>query len=479
MVTKFHVASFKLMIRHYCAIIFTLCLCTAIFGVPQPKVEREDKEPELTKICEKSPVKELLEGKIPWEGDTSGIKCENQLAQLQARKKAIRNALECAKAKLKRFKLDIEKVRAELDGFLNSNAYKEMSGLERESIRCNKCTALKCPRSNDFCGGITPPRPPIPPHPLLDIGDIGIGGCGMETDFHQGCAGGGIGRGLRGLIGKLQPPNCEECRPILCCKKDDMACIDRLLNGHPCQAQCSGTIKCDDNPTPPVTCCEKVYAKCTENGWTTGVESCENIPQPQSSKNSILQKLQEIKLLLLHGRCPDVIQKLPDLINEVKDKAKIPTIPPPSYGELCKDIKVDDSELEKIEICREATKKCQPECTKKEGDKETLDMECFKKCVSAMGCEPDDVVEPKCTKNDDCAKTTCPEPDCLGETCPKLEPVCEGGKCICKPVSGDNNNCTDSLKKTCSLIAAPCMPDFCKPCFPESVCSRIVSSLDR
>lgn len=418
-------------------IIVMLCYGVVMFGIPEPKTDREDKKPELSKMCEKFPVKDLLEGKIPWEQEISGDKCSNKLTQLQARKNAIKNALECARAKLKRFKSDIEKLRGEIESLLNSGAYKEIRALERESLRCEKCTSAMCPRSSDFCGGISPATS-TPQVPLLDIGDFGMGGCAMEFDFHQPCIGSGGAGGLRRALRGIKPPK-------------------------------STTLP------PTKTCCDKVYTKCTEKGWTVSVEGCENIPQPQPSKTSIQQKFQEIQLLFLHGRCPDVIKKLPDLINEVKDKAKVPTIPFPTYDELCKDIVVSDAEIEKIEGCKDVTRKCISQCIKKEGEKEKLDTECFEKCMIDFDCGPEEIQ--KCTKDEDCAKKVCPAPVCTPEKqCQTLIPVCENEQCVCKPKPEEKEVCTEGLKRSCKLMAIPCLPEFCKPCFPELVCSRAVAA---
>ncbi|MFN7182447.1 MAG: hypothetical protein ACK4NF_07205, partial [Planctomycetota bacterium] len=81
--------------------------------------------------------------------------------------------------------------------------------------------------------------------------------------------------------------------------------------------------------------------------------------------------------------------KLPVLIDEVKSRHLLPTMPPPTYDELCKDIKVEGRDgLPKIDICQEAAKRCQPKCTKKEQDKDILDTTCFNNCIKEAGCEP-------------------------------------------------------------------------------------------
>lgn len=444
--------------------------CLAIFGVPQP-TDREDKKPELSKkICEKSPVKDLLEGKIPWGSELSGNDCKAQLRQVQARKEAIKHAIECAKAKLKKFKTDIEKLRGEVETLVNSDTYKQIQALEREVIRCKKCTSVKCPASNAFCGGIT--STPITPLPLFPFGGIGdIGGCGMAMDFHQPCTGGVGGLiGLRGFLNNLRPPNCEQCRAILCCKNDpanSVSCPPPDSVNYSLCARCISYINC--NTSSPQSCCERVYNACREKGWMGAVEGCENPPQPQSSKNSVQQKLQEIQLLLLHGKCHDVIQKLPDLINEVKEKAKVPTLPPPTYDELCKDINVDDATV----ACMEAQTTCQLQCTK---DK-NVDKECFDKCMNDAGCKPQEDGT-KCTKNEDCAKITCPPATCIPEKpCSQPVPVCENNVCTCKATPAGEDKCDENLKRLCTAMRIPCMPSMCKPCFPDQVC--IDDSLNR
>ncbi len=352
---------------------------------PTNNFERGDKVKgdDLSAACDKSPVKELLEGKNPFEGESDSGRCEARLAQYLSRKNAIKTAIKCANAKLKKLTNDITKTKSELDALLTNERYKEILQFERESARCHRCIATKCPPSSNFCGSVNNTQPRILPIFSDDIFN-GIGDCSLEIDFHQPCLGGGRIRGLRGLVGSINPKICEQCKKYVCCKEEKgKVCIE----GAPefCRF-CVDKVKCEDDPP---NCCDIVYKRCVDVGWLTNVQGCEKPPKPKPAKTSIHQKLEELILLLLNGKCPSVIEKLPALIQQVKDAKKIPTMPPPTYEELCKDIKVDDINGQpKVDICEEATKKCQPQCTKKEGDKDILDIACFNKCIEEFGCEP-------------------------------------------------------------------------------------------